>query len=203
MISRSNNYREDVRKSNKEYYSLRDNKVNVYSLPRMNFLEAEGAGSRDIYKMYDYKEVWTIGRFINRVKYYTVRELGKNFSRMPLELTWQESGDYFKVSMWVPEYISDDLLEVTMNDLRQRYEIVNELSISLVKRQERNCAQLLHLGEYGHIEDSKQFLFDEIKAQGYTPKGRPEEIYMNHPHCNPPDKLQILLRQELNNEIET
>jgi len=71
MTSRSNIFREDVRKTNRKYYSLRDNKVNFYSIPNMNYVESIGSGERDIYKMYDYKEVWTIGRFINRVKFYT------------------------------------------------------------------------------------------------------------------------------------
>ncbi|GGD77950.1 hypothetical protein GCM10010911_39930 [Paenibacillus nasutitermitis] len=54
----------------------------------MQYLISSGVGERDIYRMYDYNEIWTIGRFINRVKYYTKRELGKNFSRMPIEVEW-------------------------------------------------------------------------------------------------------------------
>jgi len=197
MSSRSSVFREDVRKTNKEYYSLKDKKVQYYLIPKMKYLESIGSGERDIYRMYDYKEVWTIGRFINRVKFYTVRDLGKNFSRMPLELAWGDSDYEYKVSMWVPEYITEDLFEVTMTDLRERYDFVKNLSISLYSRQERKCAQLLHFGEYSHIESSKQNLLEEINAKGYSPKGSLEEIFMNHPHCNPPDKLQILLRQEV------
>jgi len=197
MASRFGIFREDVRKTNKEYYSLRDNKVNFYLIPGMNFIESIGSGKRDIYKMHDYKEVWTIGRFINRVKYYTVRELGKNFSRMPLELAWGDSDNEYKASMWVPEYISDDLFEVTMSDLGRKYDFVKDLSISLIFRKERNCAQLLHFGEYNQIESSKQYLLEGIYAEGFTPTGKLGEIFLNHPHCNPPDKLQILLRQEI------
>lgn len=110
--------------------------------------------------------------------------------------------DYeYKVSMWVPEYITEDLFEVTMTDLRERYDFVKNLSISLNSRQERKCAQLLHFGEYSHIESSKQYLLEEINAKGYSPTGRLEEIFMNHPHCNPPDKLQILLRQEVDDSF--
>jgi hypothetical protein len=107
MLGRSNVIREDVRKTNMRYYSLKDKEINYYQIPQMKCLAALGTGERNIYKMYDYKEIWTIGRFINRVKYYTVRELGKNFSRMPLELVWGESND-FKAFMWIPDYISQD-----------------------------------------------------------------------------------------------
>ena len=198
MTDRSGVFREDVRKTNKEYYSLRDKTVNFYSIPEMNYLESFGAGERDIYKMYDYKEIWTINRFINRVKFYTVRELGKNFSRMPLELAWGDSGSDYKVSMWIPNYISGDLFDVTMSDLRERHDFVKSVSLSINLRKERNCAQFLHYGDYSHIDSSKQYLSEVIKEQGYVPTGPPEEIFMNHPHCNPPDKLQILIRQEFN-----
>ncbi|GAA0358717.1 GyrI-like domain-containing protein [Bacillus horti] len=197
MSSRSSVYREDVRKTNKELYSLKDNKVNLYSIPEMKYLMSSGNGDRDIYKMYDYKEIWTVGRFINRVKYYTVRELGKNFSRMPLELKWGEQGNNFEVAMWVPAYISDHLYEVTMNDLKKRHEFVSDLTLSLNDRPKRKCAQFLHIGDYNQIESSKQYVLEEIKAKGCSAKGRMEEIYMNHPHCNPPEKLKVLLRQEI------
>ncbi|WP_158299290.1 hypothetical protein [Paenibacillus antri] len=161
-------------------------------------MEAAGVGKRDIYKMYEYKEVWTIGRFINRVKFYTVRELGKNFSRMPLELAWGNTGnDEYKVSMWVPDYISGDLFEMTMNDLKKRQEFIGDVSISLVDKRKRCCAQYLHSGDYNLIDSSKEYLLEEIHAKGFTPKGGTQEIFMNHPHCNPPEKLKVLLRQEI------
>lgn len=191
--------REDVRKSNKEFYSLRDKKVNVYQLPQMKYLIVSGVNDRDIYRMYDYKEIWTIGRFINRVKYYTKREMQKNFSRMPIEVEWGRntaSGTEFKAMMWVPPYIHEDVFEVTMNDLRNRHEnyVTN---LSLVEAPQRLCAQLLHKGNYSLIEESKQRLIDGIHKAGYKMIGNSQEIFMNHPHCNPPERLNILLRQEI------
>lgn len=194
--SRAVVYREDVRKTNKEYYSLKDKVVSFYSIPEMNYLMTSGIGIRDIYKMYDYKEIWTMGRFINRVKYYTVRDLGKNFSRMPLELDWSEPGTEFTAMMWVPDYIDQELYTITMDDLNKRLGKF-DFTITLTTMPERHCAQYLHTGSYENIESSRQHMINELENMGYKTKCRIQEIYMNHPHCNPPEKLKILLRQEI------
>lgn len=191
--------REDVRRLNKEFYSLKDKDINFYQIPQMQYLVASGVNDRDIYRMYDYKEIWTIGRFINRVKYYTIREINKNFSRMPIEIEWgrkTETGTEFKVMMWVPDYIDEDLFTITMADLKNRHDI-NEVNLSLNSLPNRLCAQLLHKGNYSNVEASKQILVEDLHKDGYQMKANPQEIFMNHPHCNPPERLNILLRQEI------
>ncbi|SFT19508.1 GyrI-like domain-containing protein [Paenibacillus sp. BC26] len=199
MIPRSEVVREDVRRSNKAYYSLRDKAIHYYHIPQMQYLIASGYGNRDIYKMHEYKEVWTIGRFINRVKYHTVRELGKNFSRMPIEMAWgtaREEETDFTAMMWVPDYISYDLFHVTVRELKNKLERF-DFELSLTAAPKRYCAQLLHTGSYDQIESSVRALVDGVAEEGYQVKGKIHEIFMNHPHCNPPEKLNILLRQEL------
>ncbi|QGQ98356.1 hypothetical protein EHS13_27460 [Paenibacillus psychroresistens] len=185
--------REDIRRSNKEFYSLRDKTVQLYTLPEMNYLSSTGVGERNIYAMYDYRGIWMMGRFINRVKHYTVRDLNKNFSRMPMELEW---GDPFKANMWVPEYIDQILFNNTVADLVERFGEM-DYTFELVMLPQRRCAQFLHQGSYEEIQQSEVELLRGIEAQGYKPKGKCQEIFMNHPHCNPPEKLKILLRHEL------
>jgi hypothetical protein len=198
-IDRKDIEREDVRKSNKDYYSLKDKTVQLYVIPEMNYLISAGIGERNIYAMYDYREVWTIGRFINRVKHYTVQDLHKNFSRMPLEMEWGDtvdSGVKFRAIMWVPSYIDEMLFDNTIADLNQRLGKI-DFKFELATLPQRHCAQILHLGSYEEIHQSEQKLIEGIKEQGQKPKGNCQEIFMNHPHCNPPEKLKILLRHEL------
>lgn len=196
VISRAEIKREDIRKTYKMFYSLKDKEVNFYSIPEMSYLVTSGAAARNIYKMYDYKEIWTMGRFINRVKYYTVRDLNKNFSRMPLELDWSENGSQFTAMTCVPDYIDQEIFTITMSDLNRRFGGL-DFTISLTKLPSRYCAQLLHIGSYDFIDSSRQHLENKLESMGYKTKGRIQEIYMNHPHCNPPEKLKILLRQEV------
>jgi hypothetical protein len=198
-LSRQTIYREDVRKTNSEFYSLRDKKMNYYDIPEMNYLVSSGHGVHSIYDMYDFKDIWTIGRFINRVKHYTVKSLNKNFSRMPLEMEWGEDteiGKYYIAMMWVPSYISEELFNKTMKDLQERLGKM-DFKIAMTRVPKRRCAQLLHEGSYQTIDTTKQNLLNELHKEGYSPIGNPQEIYMNHPHCNPPEKLKILLRQEI------
>lgn len=196
MTHRSNAVREGLRRSNKQYYSLKDRVVPFYHIPEVNVLMASGQGPRDIIQMYDYQEICTIGRFINRVKHYTIKELGKNFSRMPLELEWFVDSGRYRALTWVPGYINQDLFYVTMNDLYRRLSDL-DLDIQLATLPERHCAQLLHVGSYDAIEASIGKMRNILPSMGYEPKGSPQEIDMNHPHCNPPDKLKILIRQEI------
>jgi hypothetical protein len=149
--------------------------------------------------MYDFNEIWTMGRFINRVKHYTVKEINKNFSRMPLEMEWgelQETGIEFKASMAVPEYIKETFYKSTMKDLEERLGDIN-FKIDLETISHGKCAQILHKGRYQDIGRTIEKLKEELHKKAYRPKNRHREIFMNHPHCNPPEKLQILIRQPL------
>jgi len=199
-ISRQTVHREDVRRSNKAFYSLRDKQVQLYDIPAMNYLISEGRGEHSIYRMYDYPDIWQMGRFINRVKHYTVKDLGLNFSRMPMEMEWGDEPVQgivsYRALLWIPSYITEEMYQRTIDDLRERLTTV-EKSISMAKLPERTCAQLLHQGRHDDIGFTKRRLLDEIRSLGYSPQGRMQEIYMNHPRCNPPEKLQILLRQEV------
>ncbi len=194
-MSRAGISREDVRRTNKEFYSLRDRAPTIYELPAMHMLATSGQEERDIYRMYDYPGIWTIGRFINRVKVYTTRELGKNFSRMPIEAEWGDGAEY-RARMWVPDYITQDIYESTMADLLAKFDRAVP-NVSLTKVLPRKCAQLLHIGPYEFIDSTREQLLERLRSQGYRLVGRPQEIYMNHPHCNPPEKLNILIRQEV------
>src|SRR5690606_336763 len=201
VIGRGGLVREDLKKQYSKYYSLKDKEVALYVLPEMTYLTASGLGARNIYQMYDYKEIWTMGRFINRVKHYTIHQLERNFSRMPLEMEWKDIAQEdslvpYRARMAVPEYINLDLYNLTMEDLKKRLgEIDFKLEIANVS--ERNCAQLLHEGSYESIHLTRERLVNDLQQQGYSLKGDMQEIYMNHPHCNPPEKLKILLRQEV------
>ncbi|WP_248926838.1 GyrI-like domain-containing protein [Paenibacillus hamazuiensis] len=203
-IDRQRVHKEDVKKLNKTIYSIKDLEATVYDIPEMNYIFAHGNGARNIYRMYDYKEIWTMGRFINRSKYYTVGELGKNYSRMPLEMEWGEAAEQaepgtevpFTAMMWIPEYVSEFIFDRTLSDLRGR---LGELgaTLQLGKVSQGTCAQLMHFGHYSGIGETVRQMRSSLEEQGYVPKGRHREIFMNHPHCNPPEKLQILIRQPL------
>jgi len=194
-------YKDSFKALHKELYSLKDKSVHMYQIPQMKYLVASGVNDRDIYQMYDYNEIWLMGRFINRVKYYTKNELQKNFSRMPLELEWgdiAENGVEFKAFIRIPHYINEELFDVTMNDLKKRHKI-DEVDLSIKEIPQRLCAQLLHQGDYASIKQSKQLLIKELINSGYQLQGEPQEIFINHPYCNPPEKLNILLRQQVIN----
>jgi hypothetical protein len=84
-----------------------------------------------------------------------------------------------------------------MGDLNERFDHVDDLDIKLITRRPRYCAQYLHVGNYNLIDNTKQDMLEELYSKGCKSIGELEEIYMNHPHCNPPEKLKILLRQEI------
>lgn len=199
-VGRKGLMRESLKQLYKEFYSLRDKKVNVYDLPAMTYVITSGASNHNIYEMHEFKEVWTMGRFINRVKHYTIHNLKKNFSRMPLEMEWgtitSDGITTFTARMVVPDYITDDLYVPTLEDLQKRLGIIDfPLDLNVIP--ERRCGQLLHIGTYDTISDTREKLKKGLREEGHTLQGGIQEIYMNHPHCNPPDKLKILLRQEV------
>jgi hypothetical protein len=198
-VSRDVLVREDLKKINKQFYSTRDHEVTVYEIPEMKFIHTVGVGEHNIYRMNDFNEIWTMSRFINRVKHYTVNEISKNFSRMPLEVEWGElleTGVEFKAMMAVPEYISETFYKSTMTDLHKRVGELN-FKINLETILQGKCAQILHKGRYQDIGRTIEILKEELHKREYKLRNRHREIYMNHPHCNPPEKLQILIRQPI------
>ncbi|UTR10754.1 GyrI-like domain-containing protein [Evansella sp. LMS18] len=190
----------NLKKLYKSYYSQRDKVVRFYDLPEMKYLISSGEGERNIYNMYDFQEVWTMGRFINRVKHYTIKNPGKKLSRLPVEMRWNgslESLASFQAMMVMPDFIKYEHFEAAMKDLNQRLGKM-DFVIKLTDLPKRRCAQLLHEGPYENIEKTRAHLNKGLTQEGCTPKGEVQEIYLNHPHCNPPEKLKILLRQEIN-----
>lgn len=198
-VSREGIVREDLKKSNKQFYSTRDHDVTVYEIPEMKFIHTMGIGEHNIYRMGDYKEIWTMGRFINRVKHYTVKDMNKNFSRMPLEMEWgglRETGVEFKALMAVPEYINETFYQSTMTDLENRLGDLN-FKINVETIIQGKCAQILHKGSYQDLGRTMEILKEELHRRAFKLRNRHREIFMNHPHCNPPEKLQILIRQPI------
>jgi hypothetical protein len=198
-VSRDGLVREDLKKINKQFYSTRDLEMTVYEIPEMKFIHTVGVGEHNIYRMNDFNEIWTMSRFINRVKHYTVKDIQKNFSRMPLEVEWGElleNGVEFKAMMAVPEYISETFYKSTMTDLHKR---LGELKfkINMETISQGKCAQILHKGRYQDIGRTIEILKEELHKREYKLRHSHREIYMNHPHCNPPEKLQILIRQPI------
>lgn len=189
--------REDVKKQLITFYSTKDKEVTMYELPQLNYIQTKGVGERNIYRMYEYKQLWTMNRFVNRVKHYTIEDLIKNFSRMPLEMEWEDARDQevnYKARFVLPSYVNDVHYIMTMKDLNNRLgEIPFELALDT--QEQGKVAQLLHRGCYDDIHHSIHKLQQSLQDQGYTLKGNHREIFLNHPHCNPPEKLQILLRQ--------
>jgi len=94
------------------------------------------------------------------------------------------------------DVINEELFNVTMNDLKKRHKI-DEMNLSITDIPQRLCGQLLHQGDYVTIKESKQKLIKELINCGFQLQGEPQEIFINHPYCNPPEKLNILLRQQV------
>lgn len=188
-----------MRKSNKQFYSTKDHAVTVYDIPEMKFIYTMGNGEHNIYRMFDFNEIWTMNRFINRVKHYTVKDLTRNFTRMPLEMEWgdlRENGIEFKAMMAVPAYIDESFYQSTMIDLQNRLGDL-PFKIHLETITQGKCAQILHKGKYQDLGRTLEMMKEELHKRSYQVSHRHREIFMNHPHCNPPEKLQILIRQPL------
>lgn len=90
------------------------------------------------------------------IRSYTVREQNKNFTMSPFELEWgnqTKHGRTVKISLWVPDYVTQSDLNIAMLD-RLRLGS-GDYPLSLEESAEGLCAQTLHTGPYHEVINRK------------------------------------------------
>ncbi|MFE8699697.1 GyrI-like domain-containing protein [Cytobacillus sp. FJAT-54145] len=188
----------DHRKIHKNIYRPTKG-IEVIDTPDMQFVVANGTGPRNVYGMHDGDAIYSISRVINRLKDMTKNEMEYKFTLMPLEIIWHkpvgEDWDW-KAMMQVPDIITEEMFETALAELDKRNRSVR-VPVTLERIHQGTCVQTTHIGPYHLIEDTVGQTKDYCQNQGYANVGEFREIYINQPFCNPPEKLQTIVRAQV------
>ncbi|WP_108672342.1 GyrI-like domain-containing protein [Peribacillus acanthi] len=190
----------DHRKIYRHVYKAKG-QIEIIEVPNLQFIVAEGIGARDVYEMHTGEALWSISRVTNRLKDMTKTQMGYKFTLMPLEIIWERLDQdewSWRSMMQVPEIITEEMFQHSLIELEKRKRNI-KVPLKLVAQPECTSVQGIHLGPYSSIPETIEMLESFCKVNGYTIQGHFREIYINQPFCNPPEKLQTILRAEVLN----
>jgi hypothetical protein len=143
--------------------------------------------------MHDSDALWSMVRVTNRMKEMTKRDMNFKFKLMPLEIIWSNESPQWKAMMALPALVSDELFQEALDGLVERKRNVR-VPVEFCSVDQGLCAQTLHIGAYNQVGETLDRMGNELEAKGYRIKGDRREIYINQPFCNPPEKLQTIVR---------
>lgn len=174
-------------------YAARKGRFDVVEVPPLQYLAIDGAG--DPNTSAEYRDaVEALFPVAYRLKFFSKKELGRDYGVMPLEALWwaDDMGSFTSSrdkSAWswtllnlVPSWITAEHLP--------------EGPVRLETVEEGLCVQTLHVGPFDDEGPVLAEMHDEVvPAKGMRMTGRHHEIYFSDIRRAAPEKWRTILRQ--------
>jgi hypothetical protein len=184
-------------------YAAHRGRFDVVRVPPLSFLMIDGHGDPNTSAAYR-ESLETLYPVAYRLKFFSKRELGRDYTVMPLEaLWWAEDMDAltgqrdksrwdWTVMILTPDWLSADHVDAVRDAVAAPR--VDELRFS--RFDEGLCVQTLHVGPYDDEGPVLQRMHDEvIPGLGLRMTGKHHEIYLGDPRRTAPERLRTILRQ--------
>ena len=186
-------------------YAARKGRFDLVELPPLRYLMVDGHGDPNEAEYAD--AIATIVPVAYRLKFFSKKELGRDYVVMPLEaLWWSDDMASFTTardkSRWdwtamnlVPDWITDDHFDAVRAEVAAAgAPAIDRLRLETFT--EGACVQTLHLGSFDDEGPVLAQLHDEvIPERGLRMRGRHHEIYLSDIRRTEPAKLRTILRQ--------
>lgn len=186
-------------------YTARRGRFDLVEVPPLQFLMIDGHGDPNTSP--DYVDaIATLYPVAYRLKFFSKRELGRDYRVMPLEaLWWADDMDAFTrsrdksqwnwtVMVMTPEWITEAHVEEARAAAEGKAPRLDALRLE--QFDEGLCVQTLHVGPYDEEGSTLARMHDEtIPARGLRMTGRHHEIYLSDPRRAAPERLRTILRQ--------
>lgn len=179
----------------------------VITVPVMQYLMIDGHGDPNTAQSYK-DALTTLYPVAYALKFLSKRELGQDYTVMPLEaLWWSDDMDSFTLtrdkSRWdwslmnmVPEWITREHLNIARETVATKGEGPVVEALRLEPFNEGLSVQTLHVGPYddeGPVLEEMHNKF--IPEQQLVMTGKHHEIYLSDPRRTAPERLKTILRQ--------
>lgn len=187
-------------------YRARAGRFDTLTVPPLRYLMIDGTGDPNTASSYQ-QALQTIYPVAYALKFFSKRELDRDYTVMPLEgLWWADDPTAFTTARdkarwsWtllnlVPEWLTgDDVTAAVAVAAGKGAPAIDRLRCEWLD--EGLCVQTLHVGSYDDEGPVLADLHDRvIPAQGLTLTGRHHEIYLSDARRTAPEKLRTILRQ--------
>jgi len=198
----------DFKKELKQLYKSPANRVEIVSVPEMNFLMIDGVGDPNTSQEFS-DAVEALFGVSYTLKFMIKKgDLEIDYGVMPLEGLWWaddmssfQSGDKsnwrWTVMIMQPEFVTDLLY---MEAYRQVQKKKNPAALSKIRFEslfEGQAAQIMHIGPFSEEGPTIERVHNFINDNGNKPIGKHHEIYLSDIRRAAPEKWKTIIRQPI------
>lgn len=197
----------DFKKELKHLYRPSAKKVEIVTVPEMNFLMVDGKG--DPNNSQSFSEAIEALFAVSYTLKFTVKKGGMaiDYGVMPLEgLWWAEDMTNFNVedkSSWLwtlmimqPEFVSKQMIEEAMATVEKKKNPAALSKLRFEAYYEGKSAQIMHIGPFSEEGPTVDRVHEHIDAHGKR-RGKHHEIYLSDFRRADPAKLKTVIRQPM------
>ena len=195
----------DYKKEYAKYYKVSSKLVEHVEVPEMNFLMIDGTGDP---AGLNYKEAVEALFAVSYALKFMIKKskIQIDYGVMPLEgLWWVDDMSKFSIDKkedWIwtamvmqPEIVTKLLVEVAIKQVKIKKSLKALSKIKFRAYQERNAAQIMHIGPFSEEGPTIQKLHDFISDNNGNLKGKHHEIYLSDIRRAAPEKWKTIIRQ--------
>lgn len=188
-----------------EAYRARRGRFDLVEVPPLQYLMVDGHGDPNTSAEFT-AAVEALYQIAYGLKFTSKRDLGRDYTVMPLEGLWwaddqasftssrDKSAWHWTLMITQPEWIDHEMFTDAVERASAKNPDVG--GVRLETLDEGLCAQTLHVGSYDDEAPVLARMHDEfIPAHGLQLTGTHHEIYFSDPRRGDPEKRRTLLRQ--------
>lgn len=186
-------------------YSAPRDRFVLVDVPPLQYLAIDGRGDPNTAPAYR-EAIQTLYPVAYRLKFFSKRELGRDYTVMPLEsLWWADDLTAFTTGRdksrwsWTAMILCPDWLGVDHVDAARAAVAATApraADLRLERLHEGLCVQTMHVGPYdaeGPVIERMHREF--MPTHDLRPTGRHHEIYLGDPRRTAPERLRTIIRQ--------
>lgn len=187
-------------------YGARLGRFDLVTVPPLAYLALDGHGDPNTSDAYR-ESLETIYPVAYALKFLSKKDLGQDYTVMPLEALWW-AGDMESFtsardkSEWdwtvlnlVPGWLTGEHVVEAAGRVRAKGGAPRLDAIRLQPLEEGSAVQTLHVGSYDDEAPVIEALHAFAAEQGYELAGKHHEIYLSDSRRTAPEKLRTILRQ--------
>lgn len=198
----------DFKKELEGIYKVAANKIEVVTVPKLNYLMIDGFGDPNNSQLFQsaIEALYSLSYTIKFIIKKGDRQI--DYGVMPLEgLWWSDNMANFSMEnkadwKWTlmimqPEFVTASIVSMAKEQAGKKKDMPMLNDIRLETMDEGLCAQILHTGPYSAAPPTIARLHAFIKDNNYNFNGKHREIYLNDMRRTAPEKLKTIIRQPI------
>ncbi len=198
----------DHKKIFKHLYKPSAKKVEIVNVPKMNFLMIDGKGDPNTSQEFQ-DAVEALFGLSYTVKFMVKKgDMAIDYAVMPLEGLWwiddmskfsvEDKSDWkWTLMMMQPEFVTPDLIENGIEELRRKKDPVALPKIRFEFFEEGKSAQVMHIGPFSEEGPTVEKVHQFIAENGFERRGKHHEIYLSDIRRGNPANWKTVIRQPM------